>query len=79
MISYVMDKDLLNTILEGLFWLATAWLTVSLFLTIFSLSNISGQMDEYKILQVGKLAIIGTSVYVFFWALRGIISKKWWY
>ena len=60
MISYVMDKDLINTILEGLFWLATAWLTVFLFLTIFSLSNISGQMDEYKILQVGKLAVIGT-------------------
>ena len=79
MICYDMDKDLLNTILEGLFWLATAWLTVFLFLTIFSLSNISGQMDEYKILQVGKLAIIGTSVYVVFWALRGIISKKWWY
>ena len=79
MISYVMDKDLLNTILEGLFWLATAWLTVCLFLTIFSLSNISGQMDEYKIFQVGKLAAIGTSVYVFFWVLRGIISRKWWY
>ena len=79
MISYVMDKDLINTILEGLFWFATAWLTVFLFLTIFSLSNISGQMDEYKILQVGKLAFIGTSVYVFFWVLRGIISRKWWY
>ena len=79
MISYVMDKDLINTILEGLFWLATAWLTVFLFLTIFSLSNISGQMDEYKILQVGKLAIIGTSVYVFFCFLWGIISRKWWY
>jgi hypothetical protein len=37
MISYVMDKDLINTILEGLFWLATAWLTVFMFLTIFSL------------------------------------------
>ena len=79
MISYVMDKDLINTILEGLFWLATAWLTIFLFLTIFSLANISGQMDEYKIFQVGKLAIIGTSVYVFFWVLRGIISRKWWY
>ena len=73
MISYVMDKDLINTILEGLFWLATAWLT------IFSLSNISGQMDEYKIFQVGKLAVIGTSVYIFFWLLRGVISRKWWY
>ena len=79
MISYVMNKDLINTILEGLFWLATAWLTIFLFLTIFSLANISGQMDEYKIFQVGKLAIIGISVYVFFWALRGVISIKWWY
>lgn len=74
-----MDKDLINTILEGLFWLATAWLTVFMFLTIFGLASISGQMDEYKILQVGKLAVIGISVYTFFWLLRGIISKKWWY
>ena len=74
-----MDKELVNTILEGLFWLATAWLTVFMFLTIFALSTISGQMDEYKILQVGKLALIGLSVYLFFWILRGLICKKWWY
>ena len=74
-----MDKDLINTILEGLFWLATAWLTVFMFLTIFGLASISGQMDEYKILQVGKLAVIGISVYTFFWLLRGVISKKLWY
>jgi|TARA_B100001063_G_C16251734_1_gene305685 hypothetical protein len=74
-----MDKDLINTILEGLFWLATAWLTVFMFLTIFGLASISGQMDEYKILQVGKLAVIGISVYTFIWLLRGVISKKWWY
>ena len=65
-----MDKELLNTILEGLFWLATAWLTVFMFLTIFALSTISGQMDEYKILQVGKLALVGLSVYLFFWVLK---------
>ena len=74
-----MNKDTVNSILEGVFWLATAWLTIFMFLSIFALANISGQMDEYKILQVGKLAIIGTSVYVFFWALRGLISRKWWY
>jgi hypothetical protein len=50
-----------------------------MFLTIFGLASISGQMDEYKILQVGKLAVIGISVYTFFWLLRGVISKKWWY
>jgi len=74
-----MNKDTVNSILEGVFWLATAWLTIFMFLSIFALANISGQMDEYKILQVGKLAIIGTSVYVFFWVLRGVISRKWWY
>ena len=74
-----MNKDTVNSILEGVFWLATAWLTIFMFLSIFALANISGQMDEYKILQVGKLAVIGTSVYVFFWALRGAISRKWWY
>jgi hypothetical protein len=74
-----MNKDTVNSILEGVFWLATAWLTIFMFLSIFALANISGQMDEYKILQVGKLAIIGSSVYVFFWALRGVISRKWWY
>ena len=74
-----MNKDTVNSILEGVFWLATAWLTIFMFLSIFALANISGQMDEYKILQVGKLAIIGTSVYVFSWALRGLISRKWWY
>jgi hypothetical protein len=50
-----------------------------MFLTIFGLASISGQMDEYKILQVGKLAVIGISVYTFIWLLRGVISKKWWY
>ena len=55
-----MDKDLINLILEGLFWLATAWLTVFMFLTIFALSSISGQMDEYKLLQIGKLIFLGT-------------------
>ena len=74
-----MDKDTLNTILEGLFWLATAWLTVFVFLSIFVLESISGQMNEYQILQVGKLFLLGTSVYTFFWILRGLISKKWWY
>ena len=74
-----MNKDTVNSILEGAFWLATAWLTIFMFLSIFALASISGQMDEYKILQVGKLAIIGSSVYVFFWALRGVISRKWWY
>ena len=74
-----MNKDLINSILEALFWLATAWLTVFMFLTIFALASISGQMDEYKLLQVAKLTIIGISVYGFFWILRGIISKKWWY
>tara|TARA_B100001996_G_scaffold354969_1_gene317261 strand:- start:828 stop:1052 length:225 start_codon:yes stop_codon:yes gene_type:complete len=74
-----MDKDTLNTILEGLFWLATAWLTVFVFLSIFVLESISGQMNEYQILQVGKLFLLGTSVYTFFWVLRGLISKKWWY
>jgi|TARA_B110000914_G_C15384656_1_gene409483 hypothetical protein len=74
-----MNKDTVNSILEGVFWLATAWLTIFMFLSIFALASISGQMDEYKILQVGKLAIIGSSVYVFFWALRGVISRKWWY
>ena len=73
-----MDKDTLNTILEGLFWLATAWLTVFVFLSIFVLESISGQMNEYQILQVGKLFLLGTSVYTFFWILRGLISKKWW-
>ncbi len=61
-----MDKDTLNTILEGLFWLATAWLTVFVFLSIFVLESISGQMNEYQILQVGKLFLLGTSVYTFF-------------
>ena len=74
-----MNKDTVNSILEGVFWLATAWLTIFMFLSIFALASISGQMDEYKILQVGKLAIIGSSVYVFFWALRGVVSRKWWY
>ena len=74
-----MNKDTVNSILEGVFWLATAWLTIFMFLSIFALASISGQMDEYKILQVGKLAIIGSSVYVFCWALRGVISRKWWY
>ena len=74
-----MNKDTVNSILEGVFWLATAWLTIFMFLSIFALASISGQMDEYKILQLGKLAIIGSSVYVFFWALRGVISRKWWY
>ena len=37
------------------------------------------KMDEYKILQVGKLALVGLSVYLFFWILRGLVSKKWWY
>jgi hypothetical protein len=74
-----MNKDTLNTILEGLFWLATAWLTVFVFLSIFALESISGQMDEYKIMQVSKLIVLGTSVYIFFWVLRGLISKKWWY
>jgi len=74
-----MNKDTIETILEGLFWLATAWLTVFLFLTIFALANIAGQMDEYKLIQVSKLAILGLSVYVFFWVTRGLIVKKWWY
>ena len=74
-----MDKDLVNSILEALFWLATAWLTVFMFLTIFALASISGQMDEYKLMQVAKLAVIGISVYGFFLILRGIVSKKWWY
>jgi len=74
-----MDKDLINSILEALFWLLTAWLTVFMFLSIFALASISGQMDEYKLLQVGKLIMLGLSVYLFFWILRGFISKKWWY
>ena len=74
-----MNKDTLNAILEGLFWLATAWLTFFVFLSIFALESISGQMDEYKIMQVSKLIVLGTSVYIFFWVLRGLISKKWWY
>lgn len=74
-----MNKDVINSILEALFWLATAWLTVFLFLTIFALSNIAGQMDAHKLHQIGKLIILGLSVYVFFWLIRGIISKKWWY
>ena len=74
-----MNKDTIETILEGLFWLATAWLTVFLFLTIFALANISGQMDEYKIIQVSKLAILGLSVYIFVWVARGLLVKKWWY
>ena len=74
-----MNKDTMETILEGLFWLATAWLTVFLFLTIFALANIAGQMDEYKLIQVSKLAILGLSVYVFFWVTGGLIVKKWWY
>ena len=61
-----MSKDTIETILEGLFWLATAWLTVFLFLTIFALANIAGQMDEYKLAQVGKLAILGClSIYLY--------------
>ena len=74
-----MNKDTMETILEGLFWLATAWLTVFLFLTIFALANIAGQMDEYKIIQVSKLAILGLSVYLFVWVARGLLVKKWWY
>ena len=74
-----MDKDLINLILEGLFWLATAWLTVFMFLTIFALSSISGQMDEYKLLQIGKLIFLGASVYIFVWLIRGLIVRKWWY
>tara|TARA_B100000965_G_scaffold307889_1_gene266898 strand:+ start:655 stop:879 length:225 start_codon:yes stop_codon:yes gene_type:complete len=74
-----MNKDTIETILEGLFWLATAWLTVFLFLTIFALANIAGQMDEYKIIQVSKLAILGLSVYIFVWVARGLLVKKWWY
>ena len=74
-----MNKDTIETILEGLFWLATAWLTVFLFLTIFALANIAGQMDEYKIIQVSKLAILGLSVYIFIWVARGLLVKKWWY
>ena len=74
-----MSKDTIETILEGLFWLATAWLTVFLFLTIFALANIAGQMDEYKLAQVGKLAILGLSVYLLVWILRGVLVKKWWY
>ena len=74
-----MNKDTIETILEGLFWLATAWLTVFLFLTIFALANIAGQMDEYKIIQVSKLAILGLSVYIFVWVTRGLLVKKWWY
>ena len=69
----------METILEGLFWLATAWLTVFLFLTIFALANIAGQMDEYKLIQVSKLAILGLSVYVFTWVTRGLLVNKWWY
>ena len=74
-----MNKDTMETILEGLFWLATAWLTVFLFLTIFALANIAGQMDEYKIIQVSQLAILGLSVYLFVWVARGLLVKKWWY
>ena len=74
-----MDKDLLNSILEALFWLATAWLTVFLFLTIFALSNIAGQMDEHKLFQIGKLMILGLSVYIFFWLLRGVVCIKCWF
>ncbi len=69
----------METILEGLFWLATAWLTVFLFLTIFALANIAGQMDEYKLIQVSKLAILGLSVYIFTWVTRGLLVNKWWY
>tara|TARA_B110000014_G_C19730589_1_gene381521 strand:+ start:119 stop:358 length:240 start_codon:yes stop_codon:yes gene_type:complete len=79
MISYGMDKDIVNTILEALFWLATAWLTIFMFLTIFSLSVISMQMTVYKIMEIAKLPLIGCSVYVVVWLARGLISKKWWY
>lgn len=79
MISYVMDKDIVNSILEAIFWLATAWLTIFMFLTIFSLANISMQMTVYKLLQIAKLIFIGVSVYMAAWLARGLISKKWWY
>jgi len=79
MISYVMDKDIVNSILEALFWLATAWLTIFMLLTIFSLSFISMQMNVYKLMEIAKLPFIGCSVYLVVWLARGLISKKWWY
>jgi hypothetical protein len=36
-------------------------------------------MDEYKLLQIGKLIFLGTSVYIFVWLIRGLIVRKWWY
>ena len=75
----MIEKDTIVLILDYLFWLATAWLTTFLFLTIFSLSTISGQMTEYKIIQVGKLFMTGLSVYVFVRFIRGIFTRKWWY
>ena len=75
----MIEKETIDLILDYLFWLATAWLTTFLFLTIFSLSTISGQMTEYKIIQVGKLFMTGVSVDVFVWFIRGIFTRKWWY
>ena len=75
----MIEKETIDLILDYLFWLATAWLTTFLFLTIFSSSTISGQMTEYKIIQVGKLFMTGLSVYVFVWFIRGIFTRKWWY
>ena len=74
-----MKRETVEQILEALFWLATGVLIVFVFLSIFAVSYASGQLTEYKIIQIAKLPLVGICIYIFFWLVRGLIARKWWY
>ena len=70
-----MSKDTIGNTLEGLFGLQQHGL-LYLFLTIFALANIAGQMDEYKLVQGLKIGNFSYLVYLFVWILSEVFQSK---